>query len=278
MDESVADVASHDGASIAVTTVGGSGQGVLVVHGAMQAGESQRDLAELLAHDGFRVHLMDRRGRGGSSSLSSGTSPDEESDDVRAVLTATGARRCIGISSGALLAARCALAHPGLLDRLVLFEPPLGIDGSIRVNDAQRVVKAVRRGQLATALAVGMRTAEMGPPWMFRLPIPVLAAFSRIMLRRPGIADRAAALTADFAVVERNAEHLADFATLDVPTLLIDGTATRPYLRKAVAELARTIPGARHVTLEGLTHSATQNRNEYGRPDAVAPLMSDFLA
>ena len=126
-------------------------------------------------------------------------------------------------------------------------------------------------------MAVGMRAAEMGPPWMFRLPVPVLAAFSRLMLRRPGIAERATALTADFAIVEFNADRLSDFAAVGVPTLLIDGMATRPYLQKAVAELARTIPGARHVTLEGLTHGATQNRNEYGRPEAVAPVMADFL-
>ncbi|MBK9739267.1 MAG: alpha/beta hydrolase [Actinobacteria bacterium] len=277
MDTAV-DVITHGGATIAVTTVGDSGPGILVVHGAMQAGESQRDLAELLAADGFRVHLMDRRGRGGSSALMPDTSPDDEVEDVRAVLAATGARRCVGVSSGALLAARCALAHPGLLDGVVLFEPPLAIDGSVRVSDAQRVRTAVRRGQLATAMAVGMRAAEMGPPWMFRLPIPVLAAFARLMLRRPGIAERAAALTADFAIVELNADRLSDFAAVGAPTLLIDGTETRPYLQKAVAELAHTIPGARHVRLEGLTHGATQNRDEYGRPGLVAPVMADFLA
>lgn len=277
MELTEADVASHDGTSISVTTLGDSGEGVVVVHGAMQAGASQRDLADLLARRGFRVHLMDRRGRDGSSALEPDTTADDEAEDVRAVLDATGARRCIGISSGALLAARCALVHPGRLDRLVLFEPPLAIDGSIRIGDAHRVVAAVRDGRLATAMAVGMRTAEMGPPWMFRLPVPVLAAFSRAALRRPGIAELATGLTADFAVVERNADRLADFAALDVPTLLLDGTATRPYLRRAVAELARTIPGARHVELDGLSHSATQNRKEYGRPDAVAPVMADFL-
>ena len=276
--DAVIDVIAQGGATIAVTTVGDSGPGVVVVHGAMQAGESQRDLAELLAGDGFTVHLMDRRGRGGSSPLTSDTTPGEEVEDVRAVLASTGARRCIGISSGALLAARCALAYPGLLDRLVMFEPPLGIGGSIRVSDARRVETAIHQGRLATAMAVGMRAAEMGPPWMFRMPVPVLAAFSRIMLGRPGIAERAAALTADFAIVERNADHLSDFATVNVPTLLINGTGSRPYLRKAVAGLAHTIPGARQVTLEGLNHGATQNRKEYGRPDLVAPVMADFLA
>ena len=276
--DTVIDVIAQGGATIAVTTVGDSGPGVLVVHGAMQAGQSQRDLAELLAADGFRVHLMDRRGRGGSSALMPETSPDDEVEDVRAVLASTGARLCIGISSGALLAARCALAHPGLLDRLVMFEPPLGIGGSIRVSDARLVESAVHQGQLATAMAVGMRSAEMGPTWMFRLPVPVLAAFARLMLRRPGIAERATALTADFAIVEFNADRLSDFAAVGVPTLLIDGTGSRPYLRKAVAGLAHTIPGARQVTLEGLNHGATQNRSEYGRPDAVAPVMADFLA
>lgn len=51
------------GGSIALHSVG-SGEGIVLVHGAMQNGHSQRDLADLLAPD-FRVHLMDRRGREG---------------------------------------------------------------------------------------------------------------------------------------------------------------------------------------------------------------------
>ena len=43
------------------------------------------------------------------------------------------------------------------------------------------------------------------------LSIAVLAAFARLMLRRPGIAERAAALTADFAIVELNADRLKAF-------------------------------------------------------------------
>lgn len=59
----------------------------------------------------------------------------------------------------------------------------------------------------------------------------------RIMFGRPGIAERAAALTADYRIVERNADHLSDFATVNVPTLLISGTGSPSYLRKAVAGL-----------------------------------------
>ena len=61
MDTAV-DVITHGGATIAVTTVGDSGPGVVVVHGAMQAGESQRDLAELLAGDGFTEQAVWRNG------------------------------------------------------------------------------------------------------------------------------------------------------------------------------------------------------------------------
>ncbi len=268
---------SSDGSVLAFTSVGEVGPGILVVHGAMQVGASQRDFAQLLAARGFRVHLMDRRGRGRSGPLQPGTRPESEVDDVIAVIAETGARRCVGVSSGALLAARSALARPGSLDRLVLFEPPLAVDESLDLSAAQRVDGFVQQGRLASAMAEGMRAAEMGPPWMFRLPKPMLAALSRGALRRPGVAERAAALPADFAVVVANAGRLSDFAALDTPSLVVDGTATRPYLRRAAAALAETIPLARHLTLDGLTHSATQNAQEYGHPDVVVQGIADFL-
>jgi hypothetical protein len=86
------------------------------------------------------------------------------------------------------------------------------------------------------------------------------------------------ALPDDVAVVRENADRVEDFGALVVPTLLIDGTATRPYLRQATAALARIVPGARHVELPDQWHSATQNSNEYGHPEIVAPVVREFFA
>lgn len=252
----------------------GAGEGVVVVHGAMQEGASQADLAGLLA-SGHAVHLVDRRGRG-SSTAPLVADPGLEVDDLHAVIETTGARRIIGVSSGAILAARLALRVPAL-ERLVLFEPPLSIDDSMRLARTAAFDAAIAAGDLGRAMAVAMKIAEMGPPWMFRLPVPLLAGMSRRMLT-PERTAVALALEADVAIIRANAERVADFAAITAPTLVLDGTATRPYLRKAAAALTAIIPGARRISLDGLFHAATQNRDEFGSPDAVAPALLDFLA
>jgi pimeloyl-ACP methyl ester carboxylesterase len=261
------------GGTIACHTVG-AGDGVVIVHGAMQAGASQSDLAELLA-PGFTVHLMDRRGRG-SGSAPLVADPALEVDDLEAVVRATGARRVVGVSSGAILAARLALRFADL-ERLVMFEPPLSIDGSMGLARTAAFDAAVSGGDLGRAMAVAMRISEMGPPWMFGLPIPLLAMLSRRMLT-PDRLPLVLGLEADVAIVRANADRVADFAAVTTPTLVIEGTATRPYLRKAAAVLVEVIPGARRISLEGLHHGATQNRGEFGSPDAVLPVLQEFLA
>jgi pimeloyl-ACP methyl ester carboxylesterase len=268
-------VSAADGTALALHSIG-SGDDVVIVHGAMQSGESQRDLATLLAGR-FRVHLLDRRGRGASGPLPASPTQSLAIADLRAVLDATGARRVMGVSSGALIAARTAL-EDDRVERLVLFEPPLSVDGSMNLARADEVVAAVAKGDLARAAAIGMKVAEMGPAWMFGLPLPVLTLASRRMLRSPERQRMAAAMPDEFAIVAANAERAADFAAITAPTLLINGTATRPYLRRAVTTLARVIPRADHLELPGQWHSATQNTDEYGHPELVAPAVAEFLA
>jgi pimeloyl-ACP methyl ester carboxylesterase len=252
----------------------GAGPGVVIVHGAMQSGLSQADLARLLA-ERHEVHLMDRRGRGASTAPLS-TDPAREVEDVRALVAATGSRRVLGVSSGALLAARFALTDHSL-DRLVLFEPPLSIGDSMRLARVAAFDEAMDGEDLARAMAVAMRISEMGPPWMFRMPVPLLAAASRRMLSEE-VRPLALGLAADLAIVRENADRVADFTGIDTPTLVLSGAATRPYLRGAAAALAATIPTARHVIVGGQGHAATQNRDQFGAPDAVAPALLDFLA
>lgn len=268
-------VRTDDGALLAFHSIG-DGPDLVIVHGAMQDGASQRDLATALAGD-LRVHLVDRRGRGSSGARDAVATTAREAADLRAVLDATGARNVLGISSGAIIAVRAALAGTEI-DRLALFEPPLSIDGSMRLERLPEFDRAVADGRLATMAALGMKLAEMGPSWMFGLPVPMLALVSRGMVRKPRMRALAEALPDDVAVVRENADRLGDFAAVDVPTLLIDGTATRPYLRTATAALAAVIPGANHVELPGLWHSATQNTDEYGHPEIVAPMLREFFA
>lgn len=202
--------------------------------------------------------------------------PGLEVDDLQAVIEATDARRIVGVSSGALLGARLALRFPSL-ERLVMFEPPLSIDDSMRLARTADFDAALESGDLGRAMAVAMRISETGPPWMFGLPIPLLAVLARSMLT-PQRRALALGLVADVAIVRANADRQADFAGIRTPTLVIDGTATRPYLRKAATAVSAVIPGARRASPAGLRHAATQNRGEYGSPDAMLPILQDFLA
>jgi pimeloyl-ACP methyl ester carboxylesterase len=266
---------ASDGCEIGYRSAG-EGPGVVIVHGSMQSGDSQRELAEALAGR-FQVHLFDRRGRGRSGPYPAQADTALEVGDLLSVMNATGARRALGISSGAIIAARAALSEPATFKRLAMFEPPLAIDGSVRLDLLPRVRAAADRGDWSAVLGIGMKLAEMGPPWMFRMPAPLLSLFSRRMLATPDGRALAHALPVDFGIVEENADRVADFAGITSRPLLIDGTATRPYLRKASAALAAVIPGAERAELPGLTHSATQNRDAYGRPDLVAPTLSEFF-
>src|SRR5690242_16080629 len=102
-----ATVVSRDGTPLATYEMG-EGDGVVLVHGAMQAAASFTKLAAALAAAGFRVVRYDRRGRGGS-----GPAGDDalacEAQDLGAVLEASGARSVFGLSSGAIIAMHAAL-------------------------------------------------------------------------------------------------------------------------------------------------------------------------
>ncbi len=277
---------SSDGASIGWFSIG-TGPGIVVLHGAMQAARSQLDLARLLAAT-HEVHLVDRRGRGRSGPYPAAPPYTEvEVADLACVLAATGARAVLGVSSGAVVALRAALVLPAL-ERVAAFEPPLAVDGSIRLDLVRRFELELDGGHLPDAMVTAMLVAEMGPPILLRAPRPVLRPMTRRMLAAdrpvtghpgdPGSRDLVAALRYDFGLVTENADRLDDLSAVRARTLLLDGARTRPYLRTAVEALARVIPGSRRVTLPGANHGATQNRGQWGRPDRVAPALLEFFA
>jgi pimeloyl-ACP methyl ester carboxylesterase len=270
----IQNVAASDGTVLGVHSAG-KGLNILIVHGSMQSGMSHSELAELLCGE-FRVHLLDRRGRGASGERAEHPSTQQEVDDLRTVLRATDSSFVFGVSSGGIIAARAALADPAIT-KLALFEPPLSIDGSISTHLTGKVLAALDRDDLPTAMGLAMKAAEMGPSWMFGLPTPLLALASRSLLRSRDTKRLAYAMRADFVVVRENADRHREFAALSTPTLLIDGGASRPYLRRAVASLADVVLGSTRVTVPGQWHSATGNRADRGHPETIAPLLADFF-
>jgi pimeloyl-ACP methyl ester carboxylesterase len=59
-------------------------------------------------------------------------------------------------------------------------------------------------------------------------------------------------------------------ATIRIPTLVLDGGASPPWIRSSATALAAAIPDARHVSLDGQTHGAA--------PEVLVPVLIDFFS
>lgn len=266
----------------------GQGPGLVVVHGAMQSAHSQLELRQLLAAN-FTVHLLDRRGRGRSGPYPpDGSRTQTEVEDLAAVLDATAATNVLGISSGALIALRTALTVTPGIAKAAIFEPPLAVDGSMRLDLIDRFMQESDADDTVNAMVTGMLAAEMGPALFRRLPRPVLRAMTNRMLARDDAQDLPAGqphlrllarlLRIDLQIVAENADRISDFTAISTPTLLIAGTKTPRYLRTAVSALAAILPNSQRIELEGTNHSVTQNREQFGAPEKIAPAIARFFA
>ena len=118
-------VTSKDGTTIAYDTVG-QGPAVIVVDGATGyrgAIGVGSELAQLLAPHST-VYTYDRRGRGESSDAQS-FAVAREVEDIEALIDAAGgAAYLYGMSSGGALALETALALPGKVKKLAIYEVP----------------------------------------------------------------------------------------------------------------------------------------------------------
>ena len=149
-------VRSEDGTAIGYLRAG-NGPPLVMVHGSLAVAEAWSAVANLLA-DSFTCYLMDRRARGRSGD-GLDYSIEGEYQDVAAVLHAAGPKpHLIGHSYGAVCALGAALQTP--VDKLVLYEPPAGIEFGPEVENYRQAIAA---GDTERALEIGI-TKIVGVP------------------------------------------------------------------------------------------------------------------
>ncbi|MCF6472243.1 alpha/beta hydrolase [Nonomuraea sp. MG754425] len=276
-------VTSADGTTISYREVG-QGPGLVIVHGAMQTGHSQIELARALS-TGFTCYLPDRRGRGGSGPAGAAYGIEREAEDLDAVLRDTGARFAAGVSSGAIITLHTALTRPAALSRAVLFEPPLGLGDTDLTGYLARLDREIADGRIPAALVTGMRAARLGPPLFNALPRRLQEWLAGLMLKsqdgaagdEPTFRQLAPTLRQDIQLVAEAGGGPAAYRPVAVETLLLGGTRSPAHLRTALAELEQVLTSARRLALAGLDHSATQNAAQRGRPERVAEEIRRFL-
>lgn len=271
-------VSSADGTVIGYRQLG-SGPAVLLVHGGMQAAQHLMKLAGAMSAE-FTVYVPDRRGRGLSGPHGDDYSVMREVEDLQALITATGAARIFGLSTGALVTLRTALATSGL-DAIALYEPPLSVNGSAPMGWVPRFDREVARGRLSSALVTALKGMAVEPV-LGRFPRFVLVPFMAIGARLQGngsgnnvpIPALIPTQRFDMRLVEEMADTARDYASLGSRVLLLGGTKSPAYLRVALDELSTAIPHTRRITFSGLGHSGP---DDDGDPRRISDVLRDFF-
>ena len=261
-------VRSRDGTPIAVFS-SGDGPPLVLVHGSTADHTTFRVVGPRFARR-FRVHAIDRRGRGASGDTRA-YAIEREFEDVSAVAEAV--RGESGVTAdvfGHSYGGRCALGAALLTEtigRVVSYEGaptppgasyhPAGIETRLR----ERLAAGDRDGALALFLAevVGMSAADLdayraNPVW------PARAAAAGTILR-------------ELEAEANPAASLDRLGAVRQPVLQLLGGESLPVFRDATLALDERLSDGRVVVIDGARHAA-----HHTHPEAVIEAVESFLA
>jgi pimeloyl-ACP methyl ester carboxylesterase len=242
---------SKDGTTIAFDR-SGQGSAIVLVGGALSDRSAAFPMAARLAPR-FTAIAYDRRGRGDSGD----TAPyavDREVEDIEALILAVGGSASVfGHSSGAVLALEAARTLPDRIPKLALYEPPFIVDDSrppLPEDYVARLDELVSTGRRGDAVEFFMTTGPSVPAeavaGMRQEPFwPSMEAVAHTLAYDGTIMGDA--MSGSPAPLER-------WASVAVPTLVMDGGASPDWQRHAVLALVDILPAARHRTSEGQDH------------------------
>jgi len=245
-------VKSKDGTAIAYQR-SGKGTPLVLVHGTT-ADHTRWNLVLPALERHFTVYAMDRRGRGQSGDAEP-YALEREFEDVAAIVDSAGLQvDLLGHSYGALCAMEAALdtAH---LRKLVLYEPVFPVEGieTYPKGAREKLLALLQQGDRELLLTAFFRDVVQMPEQQIAL------------LRSEPVWQ--ARLAAAHTVVREmaDADYRFDpkrFRSLTVPTLLLLGENSPPFLTRPTELLASTLPDSRIVVLPGQGHVAMSTAPE----------------
>jgi pimeloyl-ACP methyl ester carboxylesterase len=247
----------------------GAGSPVVLLHGGnLDRRMWDRELA--LLRQTHRVIRYDARGYGKSSAVDQ---PFAAHDDLAALLRGLGIPRAslVGLSLGGRIAMDFALAHPEMVDRLVLAAP--GISGGTWAEDGDTLwlVAARAAAKRNDSVAVSLAWLE--------------SAYIRTALHPPEQAERLRAIVRDNASfwmgmirhgdLEREASPPAAgrLEQLQMPILLLVGSLDTPFIQDVARAIAARAPHVRRVDIPGVGHMINLEA-----PDRFDAEVTAFLA
>lgn len=261
-------VTSEDGTTIGYQSQG-TGPDLIIVPGALSKADDFAGLAAALA-DRFRVHTIERRGRGASGPQGDHYGIAAEVADLKAVQEATGARLVFGHSFGGFVTLEAA-SRGVSFDRIALYEPGVSIDGSVPMGWAAQTQRQIDQGKHAEAFltfARGMNPESTGkaPLWLLRIIIPLAIPkperLQKYELREGTIREHAEAAKLN--------DQYRKYAELTSQLLLMVGKGVKDTgAGRSTVQLAEALPGATLVNFPKLDHFGYE-KDPAGIADAAA--------
>jgi pimeloyl-ACP methyl ester carboxylesterase len=169
-----------------------------------------------------------------------------------------------GYSSGANLALQAAAGGLAITN-LALYEPPF------RADDSYPALPSDLPEQLSELVAAGRRgdAVELYQTKAVGIPEDVVAKL-RDAPFRPGLEAIAHTLVYDATIVGDQSLPRDLIGSIVIPTLVISGEVSSPFMRDAARAVADALPNGRLSTLAGQSHDID--------PQATAAVLAEFLA
>jgi pimeloyl-ACP methyl ester carboxylesterase len=265
MTTSIVKVRSSDGTPIAIEATGND-HPVVLIGGAFNDRSTTAGLTQVLAPY-YRAVTYDRRGRGDSGDESLDYSVDREMEDLEAVIDHVGGTASLfGHSSGAVLALEAAIRHLPV-DKVAAYEPPFVPEGS-RPRPAPDVAERLAR-------FVGADDRD-GATALYQTEVIGLPSEMVEGMRQSGMwsffTGLAHSLPYDYALFEPGCPVPEDrLGHIAVPTLVIAGSNTFPWLATAAQDVSGAIPGANYLSLQGQDHGVLQ------QPESLLTCLRKFF-
>ncbi len=251
--------------------VAGEGHPLVLLHAGVANLHMWDDQARAF-RDRYRVIRFDHRGFGQSHAPAG---PASISDDVYGMLKFLNVDKAyvVGCSMGGGAALDFTLAHPEMVDGLVLVGP--GVSGSPDEEDDpmaatwQEIQDAAKAGDYDRANELEVRVWVDG---IGRAPDQVDPAYrAKASAMNRALYDNEAELS---AIEWRQADPPAfpRLESVTAPTLVIVGDRDLPDMQRIVDTLAARIPGARKVVMHDTAHLPSMEL-----PDQFNQILGDFL-
>lgn len=264
-----------DGATMTYVRAG-SGPTLIFLHGAMGDYRSWDPQWEIFTQHFDCISVSCRFSYPNGNTMEA---PDHsavaDAEDVVALMDAIGVPEVllVGSSYGGFASLALAANHPNRVRAVVAVEPPM-MKYAEMFEDTAPVAAAFRERTVVPSRAAFARGEDDLGAMLLTGGIANMAVEDipeeRLMKRRQNImAGRRIALSSDeFPLVSPKA-----LAGISVPVMLVTGQTTGPIFKAIFSGIARSMPQAKTVVVEGSGHSVPQDQ-----PSTFNALVLDFLS